>query len=459
MSAPAPTLRSLLALAMPMVLARSTQSVVGFGDAIMVAPLGEDALAAVTTGALNVFALIILPMGTVFIVQSFAAQLVGKNDLSAARRYAWYGLVFAAVTMLAGAIATPLIGPVLGLLGHDPKVHDYMTEYMVIRMTSVGAVVATEALTNWYGGLGNTWMQLVVGVITMIVDLLGNYALIEGHWGFPAMGVAGAAWTSTISSWLGFAIVAAAFHRGWGLPAGAVRAAGRLGLRASELLRMLRFGLPNGFNWFLEFSAFLVFVNVVVAHLGTATLAAFNVVLQINSISFMPAFGITSAGAILAGQAIGRGDHAGVLPVFRLTLSVAIVWMVGIGLLYLVAPEALMGLFAPRDQPAHELIAIGASILVISAAWQLFDATAMTLSETLRAAGDTAWPAWARVIIAWFLFTPGAVLWVMVLGGGAVAATICMVAYIGLLATALAWRFRSGAWKSIDLTGHEPTLV
>jgi MATE family multidrug resistance protein len=252
MSAPAPTLRSLLALAMPMVLARSTQSVVGFGDAIMVAPLGEDALAAVTTGALNVFALIILPMGTVFIVQSFAAQLVGKNDLSAARRYAWYGLVFAAVTMLAGAIATPLIGPVLGLLGHDPKVHDYMTEYMVIRMTSVGAMVATEALTNWYGGLGNTWMQLVVGVITMIVDLLGNYALIEGHWGFPAMGVAGAAWTSTISSWLGFAIVAAAFHRGWGLPAGAVRAAGRLGLRASELLRMLRFGLPNGFNWFLE---------------------------------------------------------------------------------------------------------------------------------------------------------------------------------------------------------------
>jgi MATE family multidrug resistance protein len=459
MLAPAPTLRSLLALAMPMVLARSTQAVVGFGDAIMVAPLGQDALAAVTTGALNVFALIILPMGTVFIVQSFAAQLVGKNDLTAARRYAWYGLAFAALTMVAGAVATPLIGPVLGLLGHDPRVHDYMTEYMVIRMSSVGAVVATEALANWYGGLGNTWLQLIVGVVTMIIDLLGNYALIEGHWGFPALGVAGAAWTSTISSWLGFAIIAVAFQRGWGVPAGAARIAGRLGLRASELVRMIRFGLPNGINWFLEFSAFLVFVNIVVADLGTATLAAFNVVIQINSISFMPAFGITSAGAILAGQAIGRGDHAGVVPVFKLTLAVAIVWMVGIGLLYLIAPEALMGLFAPRDQPAGELIAVGATILVISAGWQLFDATAMTLSETLRAAGDTAWPALARVTIAWFIFTPGAVVWVMVLGGGPVAATVCMVVYLGLLSGALAWRFRSGAWRSIDLTGVEPKLV
>ena len=458
MSTPGPTLRTLLTLAMPMVLARSTQSVVGFGDAIMVAPLGSDALAAVTTGALNVFALIILPMGTVFIVQSFAAQLVGKKDLPAARRYAWYGLALALLSMVIGAVATPLIGPILGLLDHDPAVHDFMTEYMVIRMASIGAVVGTEALTNWYGGLGNTWMQLLVGVVTMVIDLIGNWMFIEGHWGAPALGVAGAAWTSTVSSWLGFAIVAVAFARGWGAPAGAGRQS-RLGLRLAELLRMLRFGVPNGVNWFLEFSAFLVFINVVVAHLGTETLAAFNVVIQINSVSFMPAFGITSAGAILAGQAIGRGDHAGVLPIFKLTLSVAIVWMVGVGLLYFVAPHDIIGWFVPRDQPADVLVSVGATILLISAAWQLFDASAMTLSETLRAAGDTAWTALARTVVAWVIFTPISVVWILVLDGGAVAATTCMVGYLLLLASAFAWRFRSGAWKRIDLTGVEPELV
>ena len=90
-----PGYRELAALAWPIVLARSAQSVIGFCDAAMVAPLGEEALAAATTGALNAFGLMSLPMGTVFIVQSYAAQLAGAGDLAGARRYAWYGLVVA----------------------------------------------------------------------------------------------------------------------------------------------------------------------------------------------------------------------------------------------------------------------------------------------------------------------------------------------------------------------------
>jgi MATE family multidrug resistance protein len=87
--------RQLFTLAWPIVLARSAQAAIGFADAAMIAVLGKDALAATTTGALNTFALFILPMGLVFIVQSFAAQLLGQGDLAGARRYAWYGLLVA----------------------------------------------------------------------------------------------------------------------------------------------------------------------------------------------------------------------------------------------------------------------------------------------------------------------------------------------------------------------------
>jgi len=75
-----PNLGRLLGLAWPIVISRSSQTLVGVVDTIMVAPLGEAALAAVTTGALNMFNLLILPMGVVFIVQSFAAQLFGQGD-------------------------------------------------------------------------------------------------------------------------------------------------------------------------------------------------------------------------------------------------------------------------------------------------------------------------------------------------------------------------------------------
>src|SRR5690606_41956536 len=92
-----PSFAALLALAWPVILSRSAQSVISFSDALMTSPLGEDALAAATTGALNTFALMILPMGIVFIVQSFSAQLFGKDDLLGARRYGWYGLILAAL--------------------------------------------------------------------------------------------------------------------------------------------------------------------------------------------------------------------------------------------------------------------------------------------------------------------------------------------------------------------------
>src|SRR5690606_19343661 len=113
---------------------------------------------------------------------------------------------------------------------------------------------------------------------------------------------------------------------------GAARRTRRLDLRMSELLRMLRFGLPNGVNWFLEFAAFSAFINVIVADLGTAALAAMMVVLQINSVSFMPAFGLSSASAILTGQAIGRGDHDQVAAIARRTLMVAAAWQGAVGL-------------------------------------------------------------------------------------------------------------------------------
>ncbi len=444
-------LATLLTLAWPIVMARATQSVMGFFDALMTAPLGEDALAAAATGALNTFAIMILPLGTAFIVQSFASQLAGRGDLAAARRYAWYGLVLALFTAVLGLVATPFLPRALQIFEYEPNVRALMTEYLQLRLLSLGAIVGTEVLGSWYGGIGNTRYQMIAGVVAMVSDLFFNWVLIYGNLGAPAMGVAGSALSSTIGSWLGFAVIAFAMWRGWG---GAGRAPAQLELKAKELWRMIRFGFPNGLNWFLEFSAFALFFNVVMAHLGTIPLAALNVAMEINSVSFMPAFGMASAGAILVGQAVGRGARHEVWPIVRMTALVTLGWMAPIGAIYFLFPDFLVGWFAPPGKNAAEMLAIGATMLAISSAWQLFDAVAMTLSESLRACGDTTWCLWARIGLAWFVFTPAAFVAVFVLKGGIVAAMICLVGYVALLALVLAWRFRSGAWRKIDLIGE-----
>lgn len=447
-------LRTLLKLAWPVVLARSTQSVVGVCDALMCAPLGGDALAAATTGAINTFSLIILPMGTVFIVQSFAAQYFGRGDLPSAARYAWYGLVLAAIAMVVAIAATPIIGPVLGLFRYEPAVHDAMTGYIGWRLWSVGAVVGIETIGNWFAGLGDTRLQMRAGVVTMVANIALNWVLIYGKFGAPAMGVEGAALASALASWCGFALVALAFrwrHR-------EISRGAPLGLRRGEFLRMLRFGLPNGFNWTMEFAAFVLFINVLVGALGTHVLAAFNVILNINMVSFMPAFGVSSAGAILAGQAIGAGHPDQVPRILRLTAGVMMTWMGGVGLAYLFLPRLLMSAFAPPDASAPALLAVGAMMLRVTAVWQIFDALGLAFGEILRAAGDTAWCMWARLVVAWLVFWPVAYWAVVVRDGGPAAAIWSVVFYLAVLAVALGFRFRSGAWRRIQMTGHDAVV-
>ena len=127
-----------------------------------------------------------------------------------------------------------------------------------------------------------------------------------------------------------------------------------------------------------------------------------------------------------------------------------------VGLVYLAFPAAIMAAFAPRDAPAT-IVALGAPLLALSAAWQLFDAVSMVTGETLRSAGDTKWCMWARLGIAWLLFAPLSYTSVAWSGGDPLVAIWCIVLYIGLLAAALHWRFRGGKWREIELT--EETLV
>jgi MATE family multidrug resistance protein len=437
------TIPSLVRLAWPIVISRSTQVVVGLADAVMVAHLGESALAAVTTGALNSTQVFMLPMGTVFIVSSFASQAFGARDLAGARRHGFYGLALAGLAQVLCLALLPLLPWGLSHLQYTPEVREGVRDYLQVRLLSGGLVVGLEALANYYAGLGNTRLPMVASVIAMVLNILGNWMLIDGHLGAPALGVAGAAWASVGSTGVAFAGLLAFF-----LVQGGSARWPRLNGR--ELLRMLRYGLPSGLNWFLEFLAYTFFVHVVVVGLGTTVLAALMAVMQLNSMAFMPAFAIASAGAVVVGQAIGANARDEVPRAVWLTFTLAGLWQGSMGLLFLVAPRWTFSLFT-RGESGGELLAVGARMLMLSVAWQLFDAMATTFTEALRAAGDTAYTLWARLAVAWLVFVPGAWVSIRVFGAGEVSAMLWLTAYIGLLAFILYLRFRGGAWRRFNL--------
>jgi MATE family multidrug resistance protein len=448
-SAPGPrvaiSIPSLLWLAWPIIISRSTQVVAGLADALMVAHLGEDSLAAVTTGAMNATMVFILPMGTVFIVSSFASQYFGSGDMAGARRYAFYGLVIAGLAQVLCLALIPLLPAGLELFGYAPEVREGVREYLRIRLMGGLAFVGLEALANYYAGLGNTRLPMVASVVAMVLNVVGNWLLIDGHFGLPALGVAGAAWATVASSAFGFLGLLAFFlfdKRGPRLPR----------LHGHEFVRTLRFGLPSGLNWFFEYLAFNFFVNVVAAGLGTTALAALMAVMQLNSGAFMPAFAVASAGAVVVGQAIGAGARDEGPRAARLTFLVAGGWQAAVGVLFLLVPEWVFAPFT-SGEPTGALLAIGARMLRISVAWQLFDAAATTLTEVLRAAGDTAFTLWMRLLLAWLLFVPGSWISIRHYGAGPEVAMLWLVVWIGALALALYLRFRGGAWRRFSLVG------
>lgn len=449
----AQALRHLLTLAVPIVVSRSSQTVIGFSDAAMVARLGEDALAATSTGAMDTYTVLILPMGMAFIVSSYASQLTGEGRHGAARRYGWYGLGIAALAMLAALVSIPLVPTAVGMLGMTPGVSAPLTSYLQIRLLSGGAAIGMEALANYYGGLGNTRLPMVAGVVAMVVTVFFNWVLIYGNLGAPALGVAGSAWASNIGSVAGFLVVMVCFWRGVGAATDKVE--GRLSW--AEFGTMLKVGLPSGLNWFMEFAAFAVFINVMVGSLGTTALAAMMAVMQLCSVSFMPAFGLASAGAIVTGQNLGAKNVDEVPRNVARTAALAVLWQGTCAVVYFLFPERLLSLFVAPGAEASALVVMGSQMLVMASLWQVFDALAAVIAESLRAAGDTAFTLWARVIISWGIIVPGGYIHIMRMGGQHQAAMVWIIFYLAALAAVLFGRFQGGKWRTLNLTaavGH-----
>jgi multidrug resistance protein, MATE family len=444
-----PTWGALFSLAWPIVLSRSTQVVVGLADVAMVAHLGSNAVAAVGAGALDSFVALILPFGVVFIVQSFASQHTGRGELAAARRYGWYGLGVALAAQVLSGVTVLALPAVFQELPYSAEVGPAIVTYMVWRLASGGAATGIEALNAYFGGIGRTRPGMVANVASMFLNLLFNSFFIWGWFGGPEWGTMGAALASSLAVWVAFLGLFLYFlQEGRGYP--------RPALSGREFWRMLVFGLPSGLNYFFEFLAYVLFVNVVVAGLGTAPIAAWNSVMNLSSVAFMPTFGLASAGAVLVGQAIGADRRQDVPRIVSRVLWVACGWQGIVGVVYLAIPDVVLAPFA-RGEGGAEVAAVGVSMLLVSVAWQLFDATATTYAEALRAAGDTQFPMWARLIIAWGVFTPGAWLSTRWLGWGPTAAAGWLVVYLALLAVVCAWRFHGGAWRSIQLV--EPDVL
>jgi putative MATE family efflux protein len=398
--------RRVLSLAWPVIGENLLETLLGIVDTLLVARLGTAAIAGVGNGLQILFfllsALSALSVGSSILV----AQAVGAQDPGRAGRLARQSLVWSVLLSVPLAlIGFGLSHPLIGLFGVAPEVARIGVSYLQVTMGTVVVLVALIIGGGVLRGAGDSRTPMTVTAIANVINVALAYGLIYGHWGLPRLGAVGSAWATFIARAIALLLLLRALWRG----RGGVSISGRRGWRPdwSIARRVLTLGVPASVEQVLMATAFLV-LTILVARLGTGTLAAMRISISALSVSFLPGIGFSMAATALVGQSIGAHRPRHAAGVAQVATVWAVVWMSTIGLLIFVFAAPIMQLFTAEPN----VVRIGAAGLRVVALTQPFWAVGMVQSGALRGTGDTRFPLiigatgmWSTVLLVWLGLT------------------------------------------------------
>jgi len=446
--------REVLRIAVPMILSTASLTVTLFVDRLFLSWYSLSAVAAAVPGGITYFTICSFFLGTAQYVNTLVAQHHGANDKPACARAVWQGVWFALISFPFILPAIPLGTAVLAGSGHEPDLVRLEIEYFSILMLGGAALPFNAALASFFSGRGKTRVVMWGNLLGNAGNVLLDYLLIFGNLGFPEMGIRGAAIATAITGFIPPAFWACLFlarkyqHQ--------YRSRKQMSLDRRLFMLLLRYGVPSGVQFFLDIASFTAFI-LLIGRLGEVDLAASNIVMSIEMLSFLPMVGMSIATATLVGEYIGRSDLHTAEKSVHSSLKLALAYSGVMAVLYLAIPDFFVGLFGHRveDGPGFDVV-LEKSVVILRliAIFTLFDTVFIVFSGALKGAGDTKFAMWAQIVAAWVFFVPPVYLIVEVLDMGVLAAWCWGVVYIVGLGTTFWRRFRSGRWKAIRMVGE-----
>jgi multidrug resistance protein, MATE family len=445
----------LLKIAAPTVATMTSYTVMQFADKLMVSRIGPDPVyvGAQGNGGLAAFVPISIVMGLLTVVNTYVSQNVGAGKAERAPAYAWTALwlaVVGGVLLVPYGFALPWI---FEMLGHSGRQLELQVQYGQVLVFGAGLTIATRGLSQFFYGMHKPGVVLIAGVAGNLTNLFLNWVLIFGNLGMPALGIQGAAIATVIGTGVELLIplgmfLSAKYHRLY-----RTRDSWRPDL--ARMKEVLKLGWPGGVMFGNEMVCWAFFMVYLVGEFGPKHSTAGWIAHQYMSLSFMPAVGISVALTAMVGKCIGAGRPDLAAQRAWLGIGLAVVYMGLCGVAFVVFREPMVRLFIEEGTSAEDvavLLALGGKFMIATAAFQLFDAVAMTVSGALRGAGDTVWPGVVTVGCAWTVIVGGGLAMVRYfpelesLGPWIAAAT-----YIVVLAVVLMVRFLGGKWRGMKV--------
>jgi MATE family multidrug resistance protein len=435
-----PTLR----LAGPVILAELGWIAMGVVDTLIVGPLGAEAIGAVGLGSSLFFAVAIFGIGMLLGLDTLVAQSFGAGKPDDARRWLGQGLFLALFLTVPLTALVWWVAGRLDLAGLNPAILPLVAPYLRAISWSLGPLLIFAAIRRYFQATDRVGVIVFALVSANLVNVVANWVLVFGHGGVPALGVAGSGWATTSSRvymMLVLAVAAWWFDRRRGLHDG-----GRwpIGPDPARIRRLVALGLPAAGHVTLEVGVFAL-ATALAGQFDPVSLAAHNIVLNVACVTFMVPLGLSSAGAVRVGQAIGRGAPADAARAGWAAIALGGGFMATSGLTFWLIPRAIMTLFSTETG----VVATGLALLQVAAGFQLFDGLQGVTTGALRGAGDTRTSMVAMLSAHWFLGLPVGYVLAFPAGLGVVGLWIGLS--VGLIAAGLilirAWTLKARALR------------
>lgn len=441
-------IRATVALAAPLALTQLAQMAMSFIDVIMIGRLGTASMAAGVVGSSLFFTVMLMAMGVVMAVNPMVAQAAGAGDDAEVGRSARQGLWLATVLGLPLFIFLGYIEPVLLAVGQEPETAALAAGYVGAIRWGVIANLWLTALRGFTEGLARPRPILIITLIGIGVNVFGNWVLMYGKLGFPAMGLVGTGWSSALVMVVMFALMAGYVRfipalRQYRVFAGLRRPDGE------HFRTLFHLGWPIGVQFGLEAGLFLA-GTLLVGLFGATALAAHQVALNAASVTFMVPLGIGMAATVRVGQAVGRGDRPGTARAGWTAIALGAGFMGCTALLFWLRPEWVVWVYTGQETGAvsAETIRMAAGLLGIAAVFQVVDGTQAAAAGVLRGLKDTRFPMIIGAVSYWGVGMGTAVLLSFVLEMGASGVWWGLTAGLAMAAVLLTLRFRR--WLSQD---------
>ncbi len=448
--------RTVFSVSLPLVLSMAATTVMEFTDRVFLANYSIEAIAAALPGGITAFLFSTFFAGITSYLNVFIAQYTGAGSLSRIGSCVWQGIYF---SMLAAVILVALsftADPLFRLGGHPLEIQRLESLYFRILCMGAGMNVLGTGLACFFSGRGKTRPVMVISTIGMAFNIPLDYALINGIWIFPEMGIQGAG-IATVCSWTLIAVLYCVliFNRKNN------RLYGVLSNRAfdAELsLRIIRTGVPAALQFAMDVFAFTFFIFMV-GRLGKVELAASNIAFSIESIAFMPAFGFSIGLSTLVGQALGRNDVEDAIRYTKQTICILLSYILLLDLLFFLAPHWVIKLFATAEGTGasyQQTMDQGIVLIRIMAIFISFDALYFIFTGVLKGAGDTRFIMWTIGIVTLVVMILPITISLGFLGWGIYACWIILTLYVISLCSVSFLRYRQGKWKTIRVIEEIP---